>query len=269
LIAYVFTLGTTDTGTIEQPSSEALRKLAREDVFIHADAAAGGFTFAHPRVREQLAGLDRVHSVTLDGHKFGHLAYPNAAVVFRNHGWSYEILHEAPYLRNLAPTLEGSRPGSHVAALWAAIQDLGKTGKYNHWLDGIFTFVDRLIDAFESSSRFQILNKVDLTTLAVAPRPQHRNESRQVLNGIVRKMHGLITSDASNEAFLVNVDRGLAGVKVDNSNEFRSGVAADDADSLAEIHCLRIVVTNPAVIPEDAPKLVEYLEHQLLLARNG
>lgn len=30
-----------------------------------------------------------------------------------------------------------------------------------------------------------------------------------------------------------------------------------------EVYCLRLVATNPAVEPEDADRLVEYLERQL------
>src|SRR6202030_158917 len=75
LLAYVFTLGTTDTGTIERPDSEALQLLLTEDVYVHADAAAGGFALAHPRIQSKADSLKGVHSVTLDGHKLGHLAY--------------------------------------------------------------------------------------------------------------------------------------------------------------------------------------------------
>ncbi len=49
LIGYVFTLGTTDTGTIEAPNDEAIKKLVKENVFIH-DAALGGFALPHERI---------------------------------------------------------------------------------------------------------------------------------------------------------------------------------------------------------------------------
>lgn len=269
LIAYVFTVGTIDTGTIEHPSSEALEKLISEDIFIHADAAAGGFTLSHPRIRDQVVGLDKVHSVTLDGHKFGHLAYPNGTVLFRDKGWMYEILHEAPYLQHLAPTLEGSRPGSHVAALWAVIQDLGETGRYERWLNRIFRFVDALVEAFEASSEFQILNHVDLTTIAVAPRARDPGDNRHRLNELVVKVHRQVAEDSSSKAFLVNMDRGLSGIRVRNDNTFRNEADQDrEAANLADIYCIRIVATNPAVEPEDAEELVRYLERQLTRARN-
>lgn len=256
LIAYVFTVGTTDTGTVERPDSDALKRLVREDVFIHADAAMGGFALLHDRVRRDVVGLSNVHSVTVDGHKFGHLPYPNGAVVFREKGWMYEMFHEAPYLKNLAPTLEGSRPGSHVAALWTAIQDMGDSGRYSAWLDRLFAFTDRLVDALAASGKFQVLHKVDLTTVAVAPSPSGK-ESRLELNALVEKMSKQIVSDRSAGAYLVNLDRGLSGIKVRNR---------PNEDTLVDIYCLRIVATNPVVEPGDADQLVDYLERQLAIA---
>ncbi len=182
----------------------------------------------------------------------------------------YEILHETPYLRRLAPTLEGSRPGSHVAALWAAIQDLGDTGRYEKWLDRIFRFVDRLVGAFESSRHFQILNRVDLTTLAVAPLPQRHGEARRELNDLAVRTHRLIERDTSEDAFLVNLDRRLAGIKVSDSNDFRPETGpSGGGEALVDVYCLRIVATNPAVEPEDADELISYLERQLSKARNA
>jgi len=257
LIAYVFTVGTTDTGTVERPDGEALKRLEAEDVYIHTDAAMGGFALVHDRVRRDVVGLDKVHSVTIDGHKFGQLPYPNGAVLFRERGWMYEILHEAPYLTNLAPTLEGSRPGSHVAALWTVIKDLGETGRFRVWFDRLFAFVDRLVAAFEAGGQYQILHKVDLTTMAVAPFPRG-GESRRQVNDLVEKIYEQIKSDDSPGAYLVNLDRGLSGIKVKNS---------PNEKDLVDIYCLRIVATNPVVEPADADELVSYLEKQLFLAR--
>ena len=259
LVAYVFTIGTTDTGTIELPEPKVLDLLYDEDVYIHADAAAGGFALLSPRVREQVRGLERVHSATVDGHKLGYLPYPNGAVLFREPGRMYEILHDAPYLKNLAPTLEGSRPGTHVAALWAAIQDLGASG-YQARLARTFAFVDRLVASVKAGGSFQLLHKVDLTTVAIAPRPRP-GQTRDEVNEWVTRVHQRIDQDLREDAFLVNIDQGLSGIKVRNSNRPRPPEA--DGDSLEDIHCLRIVAANPEVEPEDADALVAYLEREL------
>jgi glutamate/tyrosine decarboxylase-like PLP-dependent enzyme len=262
LIAYVFTLGTTDTGTIEKPNHHAIRRLVKEDIFIHADAALGGFSLNHPRVQSMISELEKVHSVTIDGHKLGHLAYPNGAVLFRDVAWRQEIMHEAPYLRDLAPTLEGSRSGTSSAALWAAIQDLGKNGGYVSWLDRLFAFVDRLKQCVAADGSFQVLHDVHLTTLAIAPvlRP---GETRSSSNAMIEKLHRLIASDTEASAYLVNIDRGLAGIKVRNSNEFLPFEDGNLNDEFVDIYCLRLVAANPAVEPSDAERLLAYLLRKL------
>jgi glutamate/tyrosine decarboxylase-like PLP-dependent enzyme len=269
LIAYVFSLGTTDTGTIEKPNHQAIRRLVKEDIFIHADAALGGFALNHPRVHKLVSELEKVHSVTIDGHKLGHIAYPSGAVLFRDIAWRQEIMHEAPYLRDLAPTLEGSRGGGSSAALWAAIQDLGKKGKYIIWLDRLFAFVDRLKKCIAAEGSFQVLHKVHLTTLAIAPilRP---GESRSDVNKIVECLHRAIDADTSPGAFLVNIDRGLAGIKVRDSNEFVPFEQAGGRpeEKLVDVYCLRLVAANPAVEPADAERLLGYLTGKLAEVRS-
>ncbi len=264
LVAYVFSLGTTDTGTIEKPNHQAIRRLVKEDIFIHADAALGGFALNHPRVHKLVSKLKKVHSVTIDGHKLGHLAYPNGAVLFRDVAWRQEIMHEAPYLRDLAPTLEGSRGGTSSAALWAAIQDLGKNGGYLAWLDRLFAFVDRLKECIAAEGSFQVLHEVHLTTLAIAPKLR-QGETRSDVNAIVERLHRAIASDTSPDAFLVNIDRGLAGIKVRNSNVFVpfEHAGGGPVNQLVDIYCLRLVAANPAVEPEDAERLLGYLASKL------
>ena len=264
LIAYVFTIGTTDTGTIEKPNGLALELLEKEDIYIHADAAAGGFAMLHQRVRSMVNGLERVRSVTIDGHKLGHLPYPNGAIIFRERGWMHEILHDAPYLRDLAPTLEGSRPGSHAGALWAAIKDMDSSRIYVRWLDRLFDFISCLVKGIESGRKFQVLHEVHLTTVAVAPLP-HSGSTRRELNELVLKIHELIDNDKMGNAFLVNIDKGLSGIKVRNDNLFSA--ETDISVLLEDVYCLRIVATNPAVEPNDADELLSYLDEKLTLAR--
>jgi hypothetical protein len=140
-----------------------------------------------------------------------------------------------------------------------AIQDLGVTGRYNEWLDRLFAFVDALVEGFRSTNKFQVLHKVDLTTIAIAP-VQLQGETREAVNATVERLFASVLCDRSGGAFLVNLDRGLSGIKVRNS-------AIDS--TLVDIYCLRIVVTNPIVESRDAERLVSYLEAKLVSARSA
>jgi hypothetical protein len=127
--------------------------------------------------------------------------------------------------------------------------------------------------AFDESEEFQVLNHVDLTTLAVAPKRRHR-ESREELNSLAARVRELSKTDRSSQAYLVNFDKELCGIKVlnrwktekewDDGGRKGWGVGETGEDGqLVDIQCLRIVATNPAVTEDDADALVEYLTRLL------
>ena len=60
-------------------------------------------------------------------------------------------------------------------------------GLYERWLERLFCFMDSALEAFKSSTCFQVLHKVDLTTIAVAPLPTGR-ETRGELNLLARRV---------------------------------------------------------------------------------
>lgn len=250
LIACVLTLGTTDTGTIERVDSFALEELRREDIFIHVDAASGGFAFTDEQVRARIGNIDNVDSFTIDPHKLGFLHYPCGAVVFKHKGFRDQIYHEAPYLGPLAPTLEGSRPGGGSGALWLAQRTLGPGG-YKAAIGHLLDFTGRLAGALARSGDYQVLHRVDLNAVAVAPQPKG-GETRRDVNELVRAVRARFLGPEAE--FLINIDRHLSGVKVKNNPAAKGG----EADIL-DIEALRIVVTNPLVDLGDAQRLADIL----------
>jgi L-2,4-diaminobutyrate decarboxylase len=263
LIACVLTLGTTDTGTIERLDSFAIEKLRKEDIFIHVDAASGGFAFLSEHVKPQLNQLEKIDSFTVDAHKMGFLHYPCGAVIFRDSGFREQIYHEAPYLGPLAPTLEGSRAGSGSAALWLAKETIGTEG-YKAIVNHLLAFTNELVRAFTTNGEYQILHKVNLNALAVAPLPRE-GESRETINELVRRVRKRVLEAGE---FLVNHDRHLSGVKVLNNPRGNS----DKDKRILDIEAIRIVITNPLVKLEDADKLVQmlaqYLDEERVQMRN-
>ncbi|MDY6817889.1 MAG: aminotransferase class I/II-fold pyridoxal phosphate-dependent enzyme [Halobacteriales archaeon] len=75
--------GSTNTGAVDD-----LQGLAdicdREGLWLHADAAYGGFFALTDRGQRKLAGLDRCDSITLDPHKGLFLPYGTGAVLVRD-----------------------------------------------------------------------------------------------------------------------------------------------------------------------------------------
>ena len=75
--------GSTNTGALDD--LEALAELcARERLWLHVDAAYGGFFALTERGRSALRGIERADSITLDPHKGLFLPYGNGALVVRD-----------------------------------------------------------------------------------------------------------------------------------------------------------------------------------------
>jgi glutamate/tyrosine decarboxylase-like PLP-dependent enzyme len=65
----VASAGTTNTGSVD-PMHEIAELCAAEDVWMHVDAAYGGFAVLTESGRRALGGVERADSVTLDPHKW-------------------------------------------------------------------------------------------------------------------------------------------------------------------------------------------------------
>ncbi|HEX6199817.1 MAG TPA: aminotransferase class I/II-fold pyridoxal phosphate-dependent enzyme [Thermoanaerobaculia bacterium] len=75
--------GTVNTGAVD-PLPELARFARDEGLWLHADAAYGGFFRLTDRGREVLAGLEAADSVVLDPHKGLFLPYGNGALLVRD-----------------------------------------------------------------------------------------------------------------------------------------------------------------------------------------
>jgi aromatic-L-amino-acid decarboxylase len=75
--------GTTSTGSVDDLGAIA-DVAARDDLWLHVDAAYGGFFRLTERGRAALAGIERADSVTLDPHKGLFLPYGTGCLVVRD-----------------------------------------------------------------------------------------------------------------------------------------------------------------------------------------
>ena len=79
----VASAGTTNTGAVDD--LEALADVAKaEKLWLHVDAAYGGFFMLTERGRNAMRGIDRADSVTLDPHKALFLPYGNGSLLVRD-----------------------------------------------------------------------------------------------------------------------------------------------------------------------------------------
>jgi len=79
----VASAGTTDTGTVD-PLDDIARVAEREGLWLHIDAAYGGFYQLTDRGRVTLTGIHRAHSIALDPHKGLSVPFGVGALVVRD-----------------------------------------------------------------------------------------------------------------------------------------------------------------------------------------
>jgi len=124
--------GSTELGAIDP--IESLSELCCEKVFLHVDAAFGGFVipfledlgYKMPPFDFRLKG---VSSITIDGHKMGMATIPSSALLFREAKYMKKISVESPYLTSIYHTsILGTRCSAGVASTYAAMRFLGREG---------------------------------------------------------------------------------------------------------------------------------------------
>jgi aromatic-L-amino-acid decarboxylase len=82
-LAIVAHAGTTNTGAVDDLT--AVGELAeREHIWLHVDAAYGGFFLLTERGRQALRGIDRADSITLDPHKGLFLPYGTGCLLIKD-----------------------------------------------------------------------------------------------------------------------------------------------------------------------------------------
>jgi len=125
--------GTTDVGAID-PIPEISDICTDEHVFLHVDAAFGGFIIPFlnqlgydlPTVDFSLSGIN---TISLDAHKMGYAAIPLGTLVLRDESWLKEISVNSQCISTQKQAgILGTRPGAPVAAGYAVTEFLQNKG---------------------------------------------------------------------------------------------------------------------------------------------
>jgi len=131
--AVVGIAGTTELGAVDDIRS--LSEATPDGVFLHVDAAFGGFVLPFLRklghaVPDFDFSIPGVSSLAVDPHKMGMSTVPSGALLVRDREWFRRIHKEAPYLDTLGQlsALSGTRCSAAVAATYAAMGSLGTEG---------------------------------------------------------------------------------------------------------------------------------------------
>ena len=133
IAAVIGITGSTELGTID-PIPELSDICSDEHIFLHVDAAFGGFVIPflrelHYNVPQFDFKLKGVSTISIDSHKMGYSAIPLGTLMIRQAHWLGSISVESPYIscKKQAGIL-GTRSGAPVAAAYAVAQYLGFQG---------------------------------------------------------------------------------------------------------------------------------------------
>ena len=128
--------GSTELGTID-PIPELSDTCKDENIFLHIDAAFGGFVIPFLKELEYDIpdfdfNLKGVSSISVDAHKMGYSAIPLGALIIREKKWLDNINVKTPYISSKTQAgILATRSGGPVAAAYAVAKYLGKEGYEN------------------------------------------------------------------------------------------------------------------------------------------
>lgn len=92
--------GTTDTGAVD-PIDVIGQVAEQHELWLHVDAAYGGFFLLCDEGREVLHDLEKAHSIVLDPHKGLFLPYGSGAVLVRDEEWlAQSQAYQADYMQD-------------------------------------------------------------------------------------------------------------------------------------------------------------------------
>ena len=230
--------GSTNTGAVD-PLADLADVCAAEGLWLHVDAAYGGFAALAPKGRELLAGIERADSVTLDPHKWlfqpmecGSVLVRDGARLERTFAIHPDYLDDNDARSNGEVNfadrgLQLSR-GFRALKVWVSVQTFG--------LAAFRAAVQRNLDLAEFAETL-VRRHPDLTLMAPA-----------VLGIVCFRREWPGCDEAETER------RGLALA----SALERSGTALVSSTRLAGRHAIRLCVLNPTSSEADVRRVIEH-----------
>jgi tyrosine decarboxylase/aspartate 1-decarboxylase len=144
--ALVGIAGSTEFGQIDPIDRLAQIAISR-DIFLHVDAAFGGFVIPFLDKKYDFDFSVRgVSSITSDPHKMGLSTIPAGGLLFREEACLLPLEIDTPYLTiRKQHSLTGTRSGAGVAATYAVMMYLGMEG-YREIVGRCMKMTHRLVD---------------------------------------------------------------------------------------------------------------------------
>ena len=230
--------GSTNTGAVD-PLHDLADACAAEGLWLHVDAAYGGFAALTPQGRAVLAGIERADSVTLDPHK-----------------WLFQPMECGSVL---------IRDGARLERTFAIHPDY-LDGNAAH-SDGEVNFADRGLQLSRGFRALKIWMSVQTFGLAAFRAAIQRNlELAEFAEAAVRGHAGLTVMAPATLGIVCfrrewpacdEAETERRGIALIDALE-RTGAALVSSTRLAGRHAVRLCVLNPTSTEDDVRRVVEH-----------
>jgi len=175
-IALVGIAGTTALGVVD-PIPELSRIAQERDLYLHVDAAFGGFVlpFLKHIGRSSIPfdfSLPGVCSITIDPHKMGMSVIPSGGILYRSAKLASVVKVFVPYLsggETAQATIVGTRSGASVLATWALLKHLGRQG-YAEVVKRCMELTDYLAQTVKEIDELSLLTEPVLNIIGISSR---------------------------------------------------------------------------------------------------
>jgi glutamate/tyrosine decarboxylase-like PLP-dependent enzyme len=189
--------GDTTTGSVD-PLAEVAELCMDRGLWMHVDAAYGGFAVLDPRGRALLEGIECADSVTLDPHKWLYTPYEAGCILVRDFQRLYDAFHILPaYLvdvaggpRNVNMCDHGltlSR-GCRALKIWMAIKHFG-LARYRAVIGRTMDLARFAQELLEANPKLEVVSPAVLSVVSFRyiPSPGSDDETIERVNQEIRQ----------------------------------------------------------------------------------
>jgi glutamate/tyrosine decarboxylase-like PLP-dependent enzyme len=189
--------GDTTTGSVD-PVAEIAGLCEERGLWMHVDAAYGGFAVLDPRGRALLEGIERADSVTLDPHKWLYTPYEAGCILVRDFQRLYDAFHILPaYLVDVAGGPRNVNMCDHGITLsrscralkiWMAIKHFG-LARYRVVISRTMDLARYAEELLEANPSIEVVSPAVLSvvTFRYVPSPKSDEETIERVNGEIRQ----------------------------------------------------------------------------------
>jgi glutamate/tyrosine decarboxylase-like PLP-dependent enzyme len=183
-----------NAGEVNMGDFDPIDRLAdlahRYNAWLHVDGAFGLFAALSPRTEKLVKGVDRAHSVTVDGHKWLNVPYDCGFAFVKDHSllartYAYSAAY-LPHPDDPEPNMGTIGPESSRRArslpVWATLQAYGRRG-YRDMVERHLDLAQHLANLIDESPEFERLAEVPLNIVCFRFNPGGLSEAElNVLN---------------------------------------------------------------------------------------